>query len=41
MIRPKAMAIRKEYALKIEAILTPAQKERWQKMLGKPFDLGD
>jgi hypothetical protein len=41
VIRPKAMAIRKEYALKIEVILTRAQKERWQKLLGKPFDLDD
>jgi hypothetical protein len=40
-IRPKAMKIRKEYADKIEAIFTEAQKKRWLEMLGKPFDLGD
>ena len=25
----------------VEAILTQAQKEQWQKLLGKPFDLDD
>jgi hypothetical protein len=40
-IRPKALKIRKEYAGKIEALLTEAQKKQWQDMLGKPFALGD
>jgi hypothetical protein len=37
----KVMKLRKEQAAKIEALLTPTQKEQWQKMLGKPVDLGD
>lgn len=40
-IRPKAMALRKEYAGRIESILTDSQKERWKKMLGEPFGLDD
>ena len=40
-IRPKAQAIRKEYAARIESTLTASQKERWQEMLGKPFDSDD
>jgi hypothetical protein len=35
------MALREEYAAKIEAILTPAEKERWQRMLGEPFERDD
>lgn len=38
---PKVMKIRREYEGKIEAILTPLQKEQWQELLGKPFDLDD
>jgi hypothetical protein len=41
VIRPMAMAIRKEYAARIESMLTASQKERWQKMLGEPFDQED
>jgi hypothetical protein len=40
-IRPKVLKIRKEYAGKIQAILTPPQGKRWKEMLGKPLDLGD
>jgi Spy/CpxP family protein refolding chaperone len=36
---PKVMKIRKEHEGKIEAILTPRQKEQWQQLLGKPLDL--
>lgn len=41
VVRPKAMALRKEYAARIESILTEPQRERWKKMLGEPFDLSD
>ena len=41
VIRPKVMAIRKEYGVKIEAILTQAQNERWREMLGAPFERDD
>ena len=40
-IRPKVTKVRKDHQDRIEAILTDAQKERWKKMLGKPFDLVD
>lgn len=40
-IGPKVMKIRKEQEDRIEAILSDAQKKQWQKMLGKPLDLGD
>jgi hypothetical protein len=40
-IFPKVMKIRKEHEGKIEAILTSDQKNQWNEMLGKPFDLGD
>src|SRR5579864_9513697 len=40
-IRPKAMKLRKEYAAKIEAVLSPAQREKWQEMLGQPFEFGE
>ncbi len=40
-IHPKAMKLRKEHEERIEAILTDAQKKKWQEMLGKPLDLGD
>jgi hypothetical protein len=41
VIRPKALAIRTEYAARIESILTESQRERWRELLGKPFDPGD
>ena len=40
-IRPKVMKIRKEHELKLEDLLTDAQKKQWKEMLGKPLDLGD
>ena len=40
-LRPKLMKIRQEHQDQIEAILNDAQKKQWQKMLGKPLDLGD
>jgi hypothetical protein len=40
-VRPKAMKVRKDYAGKVEAILTAAQKKQWQEMLGKPLHLSD
>lgn len=40
-IRPKVMKIRKEHEGKIEALLTDAQKQQWQEMLGKPLDLDE
>lgn len=40
-IGPKLMKVRKEHEGKIDAILSDAQKKQWQKMLGKPLDLGD
>ncbi len=40
-IRPKVMEVRKEYAGKIEAILSAEQKKQWKEMLGKPLDLDD
>ena len=38
---PKVVKIRKEHDVKIEALLTEAQKKHWLELLGKPFDLGD
>jgi hypothetical protein len=35
------MKIRKDHEDRIEALLNDAQKKQWQKMLGKPLDLGD
>jgi Spy/CpxP family protein refolding chaperone len=40
-IRPKVMEVRKEYAGKIEAILSDEQKKQWQTMLGKALELDD
>jgi hypothetical protein len=40
-IRPKILKVRKEYARKVEAVLTKDQRKQWQEMLGKQFDLGD
>jgi hypothetical protein len=40
-IRPKVMKIRKEYAGKMETILTDGQRGQWKEMLGKAFELGD
>jgi hypothetical protein len=40
-IRPKVMKIRKEYAGKLEAILSGEQKKQWKEMLGKALDLDD
>jgi hypothetical protein len=38
---PKVMKLHKQYAGKIEGILSDAQKKQWKGMLGEPFDLGD
>ncbi len=40
-IWPKLMKIRKEHEGRIEALLSDAQKQQWNKMLGKLLDLGD
>lgn len=40
-IRAKAMKVRKEQQGKLEALLTDAQRQKWQELLGKPFDLAD
>lgn len=40
-IGPKIRKIRKEQEERIEALLSDARKKQWQKMLGKPLDLGD
>ena len=40
-VRPKIMKIRKDHEVKLEAMLTDAQKKQWKEMVGKPFDLGD
>jgi hypothetical protein len=40
-VRPKAMKVRKDYAGKVQAILTETQKKQWQEMLGKPLDLSE
>jgi hypothetical protein len=40
-IRPKLMKLHKEYAGRLEAVLTDAQRKQWRQMLGKPFNLGD
>jgi len=38
-IRPKALQLRLGLEVKLEALLTDAQKEKWKEMLGKPVDL--
>jgi hypothetical protein len=40
-IRPKVMKIREEHVSRIEALLSDAQRAQWQRLLGKPLDLGD
>ena len=40
-IGPKVMKIRKAHEAKVEAILTAAQKKKWQERLGKPCDPGE
>ena len=40
-IRPKIERLRKDHAGQLEAVLTDAQRKRWQEMLGPPFELGD
>jgi hypothetical protein len=40
-IRPKIEKLRKDYAEKLEAILTDAQKKQWGELLGPRFELGD
>jgi hypothetical protein len=40
-IRPKIEKLRKDHALKLEAVLTDAQKKQWKELLGPPFELGD
>jgi hypothetical protein len=40
-LRPRMMKIRKEHEGRIEALLSDAQKKRWQELLGKPLDLDD
>ena len=40
-IHTRAMKIRKQYAEKIEAILSDAQKKKWKEFLGKPLNLND
>ena len=40
-IRPKVMKVRTEYAGKLEALLTDAQKKQWKEMLGKSLTLDD
>lgn len=40
-IRPKVLKIRKEYADKLEALLTDAQQKQWKEMVGKALDLDD
>ncbi len=40
-IRPKVLKIRKDHEDKIVALLTDAQRTRWNEMIGKPFALDD
>ena len=35
------MKLRQEHEAKIEALLTEAQRKRWQQLLGEPFELRD
>ena len=39
-IRPKVLQLRLDLEVKLEALLTDAQKKQWKEMLGKPVDLG-
>jgi hypothetical protein len=39
-IRPKAFQIRLDLEVKLEALLTDAQKKQWKEMLGQPVDPG-
>jgi len=38
-ILPKVIALRRDCERKIEALMTAAQKQQWQKMTGKPLDI--
>jgi hypothetical protein len=40
-ILPRVMKIRKQYAGKLEALLSEGQQKAWKELLGKPFELGD
>src|SRR5205807_197317 len=40
-IMPKVRRTRKAHELRIEALLTEAQKKQWREMLGKPLDLDE
>jgi Spy/CpxP family protein refolding chaperone len=40
-ILPRVRKIRKDYAGKLEALLSEGQKKAWKELLGKPFELGD
>jgi hypothetical protein len=40
-IRPKVLKIRREYADKLEALLSDEQKKKWKEMVGQPLDLDD
>jgi hypothetical protein len=39
-IRPKALQLRLDLEVQLEALLTDAQKKKWKEMQGKPVDLG-
>jgi len=39
-IRPKAFQLRLDLEVKLEALLTDAQKKQWKEMLGQPVDPG-
>jgi hypothetical protein len=40
VIRPKALQLRLDLEVQLEALLTDAQKKKWKEMLGTPVDLG-
>ena len=40
-IQPQVIKVRDDLEVKLEALLTEAQKKQWQEMLGKPMSLAD
>ena len=40
-IAPKIHELRREHAIRLEALLNETQRVQWKKMIGKPFELDE
>ena len=38
-VLPRAIKLRNDYGIKVEAVLSEAQRKQWREMLGKPVDV--